>query len=83
MGKPENFMLQNIAERYGLQPTQMCMIGDRLDTDVQFGKRGGLKTALVLTGVTTRGQVEEAQDDAQPDLCFQRLPDLLTVKDQL
>ena len=26
------------------------MIGDRLDTDIQFGKNGGLSTLLVLTG---------------------------------
>jgi HAD-hyrolase-like len=26
------------------------MIGDRLDTDIQFGKNGGISTLLVLTG---------------------------------
>jgi 4-nitrophenyl phosphatase len=26
------------------------MIGDRLDTDIQFGKNGGVSTLLVLTG---------------------------------
>lgn len=26
------------------------MIGDRLDTDIQFGKNGGLDTLLVLSG---------------------------------
>jgi len=28
------------------------MVGDRLDTDIAFGKNGGLTTLLVLTGVT-------------------------------
>lgn len=26
------------------------MVGDRLDTDIAFGKMGGLSTLLVLTG---------------------------------
>ena len=26
------------------------MIGDRLNTDIEFGKNGGLSTLLVLTG---------------------------------
>ncbi len=29
---------------------QICMCGDRLDTDVLFGKNGGLTTMLVLSG---------------------------------
>lgn len=27
------------------------MVGDRLNTDIEFGKNGGLSTLLVLTGV--------------------------------
>ena len=30
---------------------QICMVGDRLDTDIMFGKNGGLSTCLVLSGV--------------------------------
>jgi NagD protein len=34
------------------------MIGDRMDTDVVAGLEAGLETVLVLTGVTTPGEVE-------------------------
>ena len=34
------------------------MIGDRMDTDIVAGIESGLRTILVLTGVTTREQVE-------------------------
>jgi ribonucleotide monophosphatase NagD (HAD superfamily) len=34
------------------------MIGDRMDTDIVAGIESGLRTILVLTGVTRREQVE-------------------------
>jgi len=37
VGKPAEFMLSNIAEKFGLQRNQICMVGDRLDTDILFG----------------------------------------------
>ena len=50
MGKPEEFMLANIAETFKLERSQICMVGDRLDTDILFGQDGGLTTMLVLSG---------------------------------
>ena len=34
------------------------MVGDRLDTDIRFGVDNGMRTVLVLSGVTTREQLE-------------------------
>ena len=50
VGKPAEFMLANIADTFGLRRNQICMVGDRLDTDVLFGQHGGLTTMLVLSG---------------------------------
>jgi ribonucleotide monophosphatase NagD (HAD superfamily) len=50
VGKPAEFMLENIATQFGLQRSQICMVGDRLDTDILFGKNGGLATILCLSG---------------------------------
>lgn len=36
--------------RFGIQKSQICMVGDRLDTDILFGQNGGCKTLLVLSG---------------------------------
>ena len=54
VGKPAEFMLANIAAAFGLKRSQICMVGDRLDTDVLFGQRGGLTTMLVLSGARAR-----------------------------
>lgn len=51
VGKPAEFMLASIAHSFGLERHQICMVGDRLDTDIQFGKDGGLSTLLVLSGM--------------------------------
>ncbi len=53
VGKPAEFMLANIANKFGLRRNQICMVGDRLDTDILFGQHGGLTTMLVLSGQVT------------------------------
>ena len=39
MGKPAAFMLDYIADKFDLRRDQICMVGDRLDTDILFGAR--------------------------------------------
>lgn len=36
--------------RFGITKSQICMVGDRLDTDILFGQNGGCRTLLVLSG---------------------------------
>eukprot|EP00850_Spirogloea_muscicola_P016129 SM000129S26116 [mRNA] locus=s129:13814:15773:+ [translate_table: standard] len=52
-GKPEQLLLEMIISEHKLDRSKTVMVGDRLDTDVLFGYRGGLTTLLVLSGVTT------------------------------
>ncbi|KAG7347219.1 4-nitrophenylphosphatase [Nitzschia inconspicua] len=39
-------------------PSRCLFVGDRLDTDIRFGKDNGMKTLLVMTGVTTSKMME-------------------------
>jgi 4-nitrophenyl phosphatase len=58
-GKPEPALFRRGLERLGnLAASEAAMIGDRLDTDVEGGQRAGLRTVLVLTGVTNADHVE-------------------------
>ncbi|CAG8634453.1 4130_t:CDS:2 [Gigaspora rosea] len=52
MGKPNKPMMDCIAQKFKLNNERTCMIGDRLETDVQFGINGGISTLAVLTGIT-------------------------------
>ncbi|TYZ65420.1 hypothetical protein PybrP1_002497 [[Pythium] brassicae (nom. inval.)] len=52
IGKPSQDLLKTILSTYNLDPARTCMVGDRLSTDIAFGRLGGLQTLLVLTGVT-------------------------------
>jgi 4-nitrophenyl phosphatase len=50
------------------------VLGDRLETDILGAVRLGLKSALVLSGVTTRAQL--AASDYQPDWVFEDITEL-------
>jgi len=42
----------------GAHSESSVMVGDRMDTDIVAGIEAGLQTILVLTGVTSREQIE-------------------------
>jgi 4-nitrophenyl phosphatase len=75
VGKPEVAMFHHALERMGNPPaSDVAMVGDRLDTDVDGARRAGLRTILVLTGVST---AEQAARSAEPPDAV--LPDLGAV----
>jgi NagD protein len=52
MGKPSSLMLDTALARLGVSRDRALVVGDRVETDIELGHRGGVATALVLTGVT-------------------------------
>jgi NagD protein len=58
VGKPNPLMMRTALNTLGVHSEDTVMIGDRMDTDIVAGINSGMETALVLTGVTQRGEVD-------------------------
>jgi NagD protein len=58
VGKPNPLMMRAALRRLGAHSETSIMIGDRMDTDIRAGTEAGMRTILVLTGVTRPEQVE-------------------------
>lgn len=58
VGKPNPLMMRTALHVLNAHSEESVMIGDRMDTDIISGLESGLRTILVLTGVTAREQVE-------------------------
>jgi 4-nitrophenyl phosphatase len=79
VGKPEPAMFEaGLAKLGGLAAGEVAMIGDRLDTDIDGGRAAGLRTILVLTGVTTPALLKAS--GSQPDAV---VDDLASVSELL
>lgn len=52
-GKPSMALAQHLIKEHGLDPARTAMIGDRLDSDIEFGNGAGFTSVLVQTGVTS------------------------------
>jgi len=57
IGKPSSRMLDAIKAKHDFDPKRTIMVGDRLSTDIEFGKMGGLATLLVLSGITSEEEL--------------------------
>jgi len=58
IGKPSPAMMYMALEKLGTKPEDTLVVGDRLETDIAAGQAAGCKTALVLSGVSTREAAE-------------------------
>ncbi|MFF3684919.1 HAD-IIA family hydrolase [Streptomyces sp. NPDC002187] len=58
VGKPNPLMMRTGLNVIGAHSETSAMIGDRMDTDVLAGLEAGMQTFLVLTGLTTAGDIE-------------------------
>jgi NagD protein len=58
VGKPNPLMMRSALNTIDAHSETTAMVGDRMDTDIVSGIEAGLETILVLTGTTTRDEIE-------------------------
>lgn len=64
IGKPNRLVVESIASKYGLDQSEMVMVGDRLYTDVQTGINAGITSVLVYSGETKPEDYEKSPINA-------------------
>jgi 4-nitrophenyl phosphatase len=82
MGKPQTLGIAQIAAAWGVTADDMAAVGDRLDTDIASARSFGCLAILVLTGVTSRAEAEDAAGPYRPDVTLNDLTELLPVLEQ-
>lgn len=76
IGKPHQPMLDTILAAKQFDKSKAIFIGDRLDTDIDFANRGGIKSLMVLTGISTKEEIDAQGAEIVPDYLLQSLGDL-------
>ena len=76
IGKPYPVMAECLSRSFGIPRGRMCMVGDRMHTDIRFGNGSGMHTVLVLSGETTRETMGKFPD--RPNLLLNDFNELLS-----
>ena len=74
VGKPNPLMMRSALNHLGVHSEDTVMIGDRMETDIIGGVAAGMRTILVLTGVTNREVA--ARFAFQPSQIFESIADV-------
>ncbi|ORX47527.1 2-phosphoglycolate phosphatase [Hesseltinella vesiculosa] len=79
LGKPAQNMMEAIFAQYDFDKSRTVMVGDRLDTDIDFGLQAGLDTLCVLTGVTSEDQLLSTSNTTNPTYYMDSFADFSKV----
>lgn len=78
IGKPNPPIVKSLIKRLGVPANQICMVGDRLYTDVALGQ-AGIRTVLVLSGETKMEDLPASP--FKPDVVVENIGELLKFID--
>jgi 4-nitrophenyl phosphatase len=75
IGKPGPLIFQMAMHNLGGTPQNTAMVGDRLETDIAGGKAAGIQTILVLSGISQRADLANA-NGLQPNFIFEGIHEI-------
>ncbi len=81
VGKPNPLMMRSALNTIEAHSETTVMIGDRMDTDIVAGIEAGLRSALVLTGVTAREDV--GRHPFRPTWVLESIADVVPMVQEL
>jgi len=83
IGKPGPLLLEEAAHAAGAEARDAVMIGDGIVTDIAAAHAVGARSILMLTGVTTRAQVEALPPQERPTAIAADAAELAAALDRL
>jgi 4-nitrophenyl phosphatase len=75
VGKPSRWIFDLCAGILGIESSRVAVIGDRVETDIVGARRAGMGGVLVLTGVTSKSDLDSLP--LEPDLVVESVGSLL------
>ncbi|GJN89294.1 hypothetical protein Rhopal_002274-T1 [Rhodotorula paludigena] len=80
VGKPNQPLLDVVQRELGFDPKKTIFVGDRLETDVLFAKRGGIDSVLVWTGISKPEDLVGLPVEQEPEYTLSHVGALLEAK---
>src|SRR5574340_1712195 len=80
IGKPSARAGELILHQAGVAGEEALMVGDRLETDIEVGRRADMWTCLVLSGISKESEIDALPEQSRPHWVLPgiwKLPELL------
>ena len=79
VGKPQPLMYETALDVAQVTKEKAIMFGDRIETDIVGAINFGIKTCLVLSGVTDMKDLDNLSEENSPDVIMNNLQDALEI----
>ncbi len=76
-GKPNPYMINMFIESQGCLPSEVAVVGDRLNTDIMSAINAGVTSICVLSGETTKEMLNNSE--VRPDFVLDSIKNLYDI----